>query len=114
MENVKPRRVALKFKMLAFKGVDKGFALKREPSVRESRHILKNIMCINVQAREDSDDAQEYKEYNDELKKDVTNWLRGDCDDSHIMEYAYDCADDDIGIWTAFRVAEYLQKKGVI
>ena len=44
----------------------------------------------------------------------VNAWLRGDTDDSAIMEFAFDCSDDPIGIMNLIPIICYLQKKGII
>ena len=44
----------------------------------------------------------------------VNNWLKGNTDDSTITDYASECADESLGIWNAFKIAQYLSKKGVI
>ena len=82
--------------------------------MRECRHILKNILCIELECAEDFDYREDYTDYNKELKETVNKWLVGDADDSIIMEYAYDCSDDDMGIWNAFKIAEYLQQREII
>ena len=70
--------------------VPKGLVLKRELNIRECRHIMKNLLMIDINTEEDCLDSEEYKEYNSELKKTVNDWLRGDAEDYSIMEYAYD------------------------
>lgn len=75
---------------------------------------MKNILRIDIQTLEDMDDTEEYKDYNNSLTDDVNKWLRGDLDDYAIMKYDYDCSYELIGIWNAFSIAEYLQKRNII
>ena len=94
--------------------VPKGLVLKRELNIRECRHIMKNLLMIDINTEEDCFDFKEYKEYNSELKKTVNDWLRGDADDYNIMEYAYDCSDEPIGIMNLIPIIIYLKKREVI
>jgi len=101
------------FKMKTHFCFDDGFIMKRNITCRESRYILRKILGIDI--NDDSSlDRDEYKEYNEKLTKDVNLWLRGDTDDTTIMEYACGCENDPIGIWNAFKIAEYLIKKDII
>lgn len=109
------RKISLQFSFTVNKNkTDRGFILKRALTLKECRHILRNILYINIATLEDYGDYDDYKEYNTDLQKVVTLWLKGEIDDTSIMEYAYDCADEPIGIWHAFKVAEYLQKRCII
>lgn len=88
-----------------------GIVTKRYLSIRECRHILKNILGIDISNRNDFDSKQEYDEYNSELKDNVTEWIDGVKDDQYILdEYAYDCSDEPLGIWNCISVLQYLQK----
>ena len=103
-----------KFKMKS-DNFDRGFVLKRDLTLREARFILKNLLGIVISNRADCFDLDEYKDYNEELLKDVTGWLKGDVDDQTIMQdYAGDCGDEPVGIWNAFKIAGYLINKNVI
>lgn len=95
-------------------GFPKGLILKRELTVRESRYIMRNLLGIDVGTREDFDDKEGYSDYNDELQTNVNGWLVGNFDDSVIMEYAYDCSDEFIGIMNLIPILFYLKKIGVI
>ena len=103
-----------KFKMKG-DNFDRGFVLKRGLTIREARFVLKNILGIAICGREDVYYADEYSHYNEELVKNVNDWLRGETDDERIMnEYAGDCGDESIGIWNAFKIAKYLIKNNII
>ena len=112
---MKKRRVELSgFIMSAHNGFDNGFIVKRNVTCRESRHILRDFLGIDISNLEDCGDMGEYKEYNEELTRNVNLWLKGEADDTIIMEYAYGCETDPIGIWNAFKIAEYLISRKII
>ena len=94
--------------------VPKGLVLKRELNIRECRHIMKNLLMIDINTEEDCFDSEEYKEYNSELKKTVNDWLRGDADDYRIMNYAYGYSDESIGIMNLIPILMYLKKREII
>ena len=71
----------------------KGFILKRNLTTKECKYIMRNLLGIDIKTKEDCYDIEEYKEYNEELTNDVNDWLRGETDDSAIMEYAFYCSD---------------------
>ena len=75
---------------------------------------MKNILGIDVNDRDCFESREEYNEYNNRLTQDFNDWLNGDAYDQSIMNYAYDCSNEQIGLFNAFKMAEYLQKKGVI
>ncbi len=91
-----------------------GLVLKRDVTVREARHILKKLLGININNREDHEYAWEYREYNEGLTQDVNKWLKGEIGDEAIQDYAYDCSDESLGFWNCLNVCQYLQKKGII
>ncbi len=95
-------------------GFPKGLILNRDLSIRECRHIMYSLLGININTKEDMYDAEEYRDYNNILKDDVNKWLAGNLDDSRIMEYAYDCADEPIGIMNLITILSYLKKKNII
>ena len=94
--------------------VPKGLVLKRELNIRECRHIMKNLLMIEINSEEDCYDSEEYKEYNSELQKVVNDWLRGEAEDYSIMEYAYDCSDESIGVMNLIPILMYLKKREII
>lgn len=95
-------------------GFPKGLILKRDLTVRECKHILGNLLGIELSTREDCYDNEEYQDKMDEYRDTVNAWLRGDADDSAIMEFAFDCSDDPIGIMNLIPIICYLKKKGII
>lgn len=109
---MKNRQIKIEpFKMVCIsfgKGFDRGFVMKREVNIKEARYILKTLLGIEIYDRDDCEDNEEYKCYNEDLVNDVNNWLKGNTDDSTI------CADEPLGIWNAFKIAQYLSKKGAI
>ena len=94
--------------------VPKGLVLKRELTIRECRHIMKNLLMIEINREEDCYDSWEYNVYNSELQKDVNDWLRGDADDYSIMNYAYGYSSESIGIMNLIPILMYLKKRDVI
>lgn len=94
-------------------GFPKGFVLKRDLTVRECRHILYSLLGINIATKEDLDN-EEYKEQNEEYVQTVNAWLRGETDDDAIMEFAYDCSDEQLGLMNMLPIVAYLQKKEII
>ena len=94
--------------------IPKGLVLKRELTIRECRYIMRNLLMIEINSEEDCYDSEEYKEYNSELQKVVNDWLRGEAEDYSIMEYAYDCSDESIGVMNLIRSLMYLKKREII
>ena len=92
----------------------KGFILKRKVTTREARYIMKNIFGIDINNLEDCYDKEEYADYNENLTNCMNNWLVGNVDDSSIMEYAYDCADECLGLFNCIPLVVYLQKNEII
>lgn len=92
-------------------GFPAGLVLKRSLTIRECKHIMKDLLGIDIRSKDDCEDSEEYNEFNEELKSNVNNWLNGECDDNVIMEYAYDCSDDPIGIFNLIPIISYLQKR---
>lgn len=103
-----------KFKMTYHGNFNDGFVLKRSLSIGECKHILRDLLGIVLQTRKDFCDNEEYVDFNEDLIRNVNNWLRGESGDNSIMEYAYGCENDQIGIWNAFKIAEYLQYKKIL
>lgn len=101
-------------RVLTPNGYSQGLVTKRKATTQEARHVMKNIFGIVINTREDMYDDEEYKEYNKELTDVFNDWLNGETDDQTIMDYASDCSDEPIGLFNAFKLAEYLQKKGII
>nr|DAN35904.1 MAG TPA: hypothetical protein [Caudoviricetes sp.] len=94
-------------------GFPKGFILKRDLTVRECRYILYSLLGINIATKDDLDD-EEYREQNEEYVQTVNAWLRGETDDSAIIEFAFDCSDEPLGLMNMLPIVAYLQKKGII
>ena len=115
MQKIKTTIVKLEpIKVLTPNGFSHGLVTKRSATTREVRHIMKNILGIDVNDRDCFEFHEDYKEYNNELTQNFNVWLNGDADDQCIMNYAFDCSDEQIGLFNAFKMAEYLQKRGVI
>lgn len=100
--------------MMETNGFPKGFILKRDLTLRECKHILGNLLGIELFTHEDFYDNEEYRYKMDEYRDTVNAWLRGDADDSAIMEFAFDCSDEPIGIMNLIPIICYLSKKGII
>lgn len=101
-------------KVLTPNGFSHGLVTKRPVTTREARYIMRNIFGIDVNDRECFESKEDYDKYNNGLTRNFNDWLNGDAYDKTIMNYAYDCSDEPIGLFNAFKMAEYLQKKGVI
>lgn len=101
-------------KVLTPNGFSHGLVTKRSVTTREARHIMKDILGIVVNEQDDMYDKNEYEEYNKELTETFNDWLNGNADDQSIMDYAGDCSGEPIGLFNAFKMADYLQKRGVI
>ena len=91
-----------------------GLMLKRRLTLRECKHILKNLLGIVVNTRDCFYDKEEYDDYNQELEGSVNEWLNGNLDDESIAEFAEDCSDDQLGIFNMFPIAAYLLKINAI
>ena len=95
-------------------GFPKGLSLKRKLTIRESKHIIRNLLGIDLNDKDCFDSIEEYKEYNNDVCDTVNDWLIGNCDDDSIMEYAYDCSDEPIGIMNLIPIINYLKKLDII
>ena len=91
-----------------------GLVLKRKVTIREAKYILANILGIVLQTKDDFEDSEEYQEQNQEYTRVVNDWLIGKADDTAIMEFAWDCSDDPIGIFNLIAIIYYLKKRNVI
>ena len=103
-----------------------GFLLKRDLTIEETRYIVGEILRIDVFNLSDFDygdvddpeqveaNLDEFNCYNDELCSHVNSWLRGECGDDIITDYACDCSDAPLGIFNLLPIIEYLQKINVI
>ena len=67
-------------------GFPKGLCIKRDATLRECKHIMKNLLGININNRDCFNELCEYKEFNENLVIDVNNWLRGDYEDHILMQ----------------------------
>lgn len=98
-------------------GFPKGFILKREPTIREAMYILENILGFAVgDYKEWFDDALERQDYRKQCRFTLTEFLKGDCDWTHLCNETQ-CYDyDEIGfpMASAFSMASYLKKRGII
>lgn len=92
----------------------KGLILKRDLTLRECKYILGNLLGIELFTHEDFNDNEEYQDRMNEYCDTVNAWLRGNVDDSAIMEFAFDCSDDPIDIMNLIPIIQYLKKKGII
>lgn len=103
----------IKLKMRS-NGFPEGFLLQRQLNIRECKHIMKNLLGIEIMALEDFYDKEEYNEYNQEIVSKVNGWLEGKVDDDSIIEFAYDCSDEQLGLFNMIPIIKYLQKIQVI
>ena len=91
-----------------------GLVLKRKVTIREAKYILTNIFCIELLTKDDFENLEEYQIQNQEYTRVVNDWLIGKADDTAIMEFAWDCSDDPIGIFNLIAIISYLKKRNVI
>lgn len=98
-------------------GFPKGFILKREPTVKETMHILQNILGFaNKDYNTWFDDKLEIEDYRKQCKFILTEYLKGDCDWSVLCNETQ-CYDyDEIGLPmpSALPLVCYLKQKGII
>lgn len=95
-------------------GFPKGFILKRKLTLRECRYVMRELLGIEISTREDFEFKDDYADYNNDLRLDVNDWLEGNCDESRIAQYAYDCSDEQLGMHNMLVVTSYLKKKNII
>ena len=95
-------------------GYPLGFFLKRRLTLRECKHILKNLLGINLAIRDCFYDKEEYDDYNQEIEDTVNEWLNGNLEDESIAEFEADCYSDQLGIFNMFPIAAYLLKINAI
>ena len=95
-------------------GFPKGLVLKRDLNVREAKHLMRKFLGIDVNGSEEFEDKEEYNEYNNDLTSDVNSWLKGEIEDRSLMEYAYDCAEDELGVFNIIPIIFWLQSKDII
>lgn len=95
-------------------GFPKGLILKRDLTTRECRYILRTLLGIDIITKDEAYDIKEYEEQNNEYTRTVNDWLQGETDDSSIMEFAFDCSDEQLGAMNIIPIIFYLKKKGVI
>ena len=91
-----------------------GLVLKRKVTIKEAKYILTNIFSIGLLNKDDFENLKEYQEQNQEYTRVVNNWLIGKADDTAIMEFAWDCSDEPIGIFNLISIIYYLKKRNVI
>ena len=100
---------------MEFNGFAKGLILKRDVSLRECKHIMRNLLGIDINGRDCFNELWEYKEYNENLVRNVNDWLKGNFEDTALMhEYAIDCYDEPIGIMNLVPIIKYLKTKDII
>lgn len=95
-------------------GFPKGLILKRDLTLRECKYLMRELLGIDILTRDCYEFADDYADYNDELVKDVNDWLRGNLDDEGIAQYAYDCSDEQLGIMNLIPILNYLIKKEIV
>ncbi len=103
--------------MMEANGFPKGLILKREPTIREAMYILENILGFAVgDYKEWFDDILERQDYRKQCRFILTEFLKGECDYSHLCNEIECYDDDEIGFTMAyaFSMASYLKKKGII
>ena len=95
---------------IAINGYPCGLMLKRRLTLRECKHILKNLLGINLAIRDCFYDKEEYNDYNKEIEDTVNEWLNGNLEDESIAEFEADCYPGQLGIFNMFPIVMYLLK----
>lgn len=96
-------------------GYIKGFPLKRELDYREAKYVMDALLGFNIQTSKAFEYTYQYKDYKEELTKNVNNWLKGDADEFVIKAYAYDMSGYEISLgFQLIAVIDYLKKKKII
>lgn len=97
-------------------GFIKGLVLNRYLTVDECRFIMAELLGIDIQEEDEfcDDDQDEWQEYNEDLQRNVNDWLRGDTDDECIAQYMYDCQYDQLGMMQLIGILNYLKNIEVI
>lgn len=98
-------------------GFPKGFALKRDPTVKEAMHILQSILGFaNDDYKDWFDDEIERQDYRKQCRFILTEFLKGDCDWNCLCNETQCYDDDEMGFpWaSAFPLVAYLKQKGII
>lgn len=95
-------------------GFPKGLVLKRDLNVREAKHLMRKFLGIDVNGIDEFEYKDEYDDYNNGLTSDVNSWLKGEIEDRSLMEYAYDCMDDELGVFNIIPIILWLQSKDII
>ena len=95
-------------------GFPKGLVLKRDLNVREAKHLMRKFLGIDENRIEEFEYKEEYNDYNNDLASDVNSWLKGEIDDRSLMEYAYDCMEDELGVFNIIPIIFWLQSKDII
>lgn len=97
-------------------GFVKGLILNRYLTLEECRHIMVELLGIDISSDEDfyEDEQDELDGYNEDLRRNVNAWLRGDLDDAGIAQYMYDCQYDQLGMMQLIGILSYLQEIEVI
>ena len=95
-------------------GFPKGLVLKRDLNVREAKHLMRKFLGIDVNGAEEFENKDEYNDYNNSLVSDVNSWLKGEIEDRSLMEYAYDCVEDELGVFNIIPIIFWLQSKDII
>ena len=96
----------------------RGLVMKRDLTTREACHIYRDIFLFNIDlVIDDCEGREELKNFYKEITDSLNCYIKGDCGYSSLCDvtYCYD-VDEDGGISIAahLKLAEYLQKKGVI
>ena len=91
--------------------------LKRDLTIKEACHCLRNLMGFNLNLSLDEFETNEERDdYRKEVTKHFNDYLKGKCDWSYLCEATYCYDDDNMGpsIACHLYVLEYLIKKEII
>lgn len=96
----------------------RGLVMKRDLTTREACHIYRNIFLFNIDLSLDDFESKSEKEFfYEEITEAMNRYIKGEVEWDRLMDVTY-CYDEDgdygPSIAAHLKLAEYLQKKGVI
>lgn len=76
--------------------------------------LFDGISCGYLALQRAGINIDDYNDYNTGLTEIFNGWLEGQYDDQSIMEYAYDCNDEQLGLFNLIPLIIYLKEKEII
>lgn len=95
----------------------RGLVTKRDLTTREACHIYREIYLFNLDlSLNEFENKEERDDFYKEITQTMNNYIKGDVSWNDLCDATY-CYDDDergASVASQLKLAEYLQKKGVI